>query len=213
MVMFDHKSGSYWQQVNGKAIAGTLTGEQLTLLPAQTTTWDLWLEQHPQTQVLSLDTGHQRNYTNDQFIGLGDKLNQGGDFIFPVSETARDDRLKPGEVVLGVEVGNTQRAYAIGQIGDGVINDTLDETPLVIFSLRDGPTGAAFLTQLENQTLTFRFVEGQYQDEQTDSKWSLSGLAVSGKLAGTQLEPLPIRSTFWFSLVTSFPDIELYSGN
>ena len=56
MIMFDHQSGSYWQQVNGTAIAGTLTGEQLTLLPAQTTTWDLWLEQHPQTQVLSLDT-------------------------------------------------------------------------------------------------------------------------------------------------------------
>ena len=54
MVMFDHSTGSYWQQVNGQAIAGTLTNERLALLPAQTTTWGLWKAQYPHTQVLLL---------------------------------------------------------------------------------------------------------------------------------------------------------------
>ncbi len=211
--MFDYHSGSYWQQVNGKAIAGKLTDEQLTLLPAQTTTWALWLEQHPQTQVLSLDTGHQRDYTYDPFVGLSEYLNDGGEFVFPVSEQGRDARLEPGAVVLGVEAGDTQRAYPITQLGDGVINDVMGEIPLVIFSRSDGPTGAAFSALVEGQTLTFRFVEGHYQDEQTGSTWGLSGLAIAGELAGSQLEPLPTRSTFWFSLVTSFPSIELYTEN
>ena len=210
MVMFDHRTGSYWQQVNGKAIVGELTGEQLTLLPAQTTTWELWQQQYPDTQVLSRDTGYDRNYSYDPFTGLGEYFNEGGEFFFPVSENARDGRLDPGAVVLGVEVGDMQRAYPIESIGDGVINDEIDGTPVVIFSAADGPTGAAYKAVVDDQSLTFKFADGAYQDEQTGSTWTLSGLATEGELAGTQLEALPSRSTFWFSLVTSFPEIELY---
>ncbi|MCA9931503.1 MAG: DUF3179 domain-containing protein [Anaerolineales bacterium] len=36
MVMLDHQTGSYWMQVSGEAIVGTLTGTRLTSLPART---------------------------------------------------------------------------------------------------------------------------------------------------------------------------------
>ena len=38
----------------------------------------------------------------------------------------------------------------------------------------------------------------------------LAGQAIDGELAGVQLRPLPSRSTFWFSLVANFPEIEFY---
>ncbi len=213
MVMFDHATGSYWMQVSGESIVGTLTGERMTLLPSQTTTWALWKSQHPATQVLSRDTGFGRDYSYDPFLSLGEQFNAGGGFWFPVSENGRDARLDPGDVVLSVEIEGVQRAYPIQLLGDGVVNDQIGDVPVVVFSAAAGPTGAAYSPLVAAQLLTFVFIDGVFQDEQTASTWSLSGMAVAGELAGTQLEGLPTRSTFWFSMVASFPGIELYSGN
>ena len=212
MVMLDHATGSYWMQISGEAIVGTLTGQRLTALPSQTTTWGQWKEQFPRTLALSRETGHRRDYAYDPFIGLGERLNETGQFIFPVSASGRDARLDPGEVVLGVEVNGLQRAYPIDRIGDGVVNDVVGETPVVIFSAAEGPTGAAYVPVVGDRTLTFDVVSGAFQDAQTRSTWSLSGSATAGELAGAQLVALPTRSTFWFSLVASFPGIEVYTG-
>ena len=211
MVMVDHQSGSYWMQVSGEALVGTLAGERLVALPSQTTTWALWQMQYPHTFVLSRQTGYNRNYSRDPFVGLGEQLNEDGRFIFPVSETGRDPRLPPGEVVLGVEVEEQQWAYPIERIGDGVVNHEIAGRPIVIFSQADGPTGAAYERIVDDQIVTFRWVEGAYQDNETGSTWTLTGTAVAGQLTGTQLTPLPVRSSFWFSLITSFPDLNLYT--
>jgi hypothetical protein len=211
MVMFDHETGSYWMQVSGEAIAGTLASQRMQALPSQTTTWGAWKEQHPQTQVLSRDTGHQRDYSRDPFTGLGEQYNATGRFIFPVSPKGRDDRLDPGDVVLGVEGEGTQRAYALAALGDGVINDRIGETPVVIFGSADGPSGAAYMPVVEEQLLTFSFEAGEIHDQQTGSTWNMAGQAIAGELAGSELEPVASRSTFWFSLIAAFPDLELYS--
>lgn len=212
MVMLDHETGSYWMQVSGEAIVGTLTGAKLTALPSQTTTWELWLAQFPETQVLSRSTGFSRDYDYDPFAGLGERFNETGRFIFPVSETGRDPRLDPGEVVLGVEINDTQRAYPIQRLGDAVIHETIEDTPVVIFSTAEGPTGAAFSPLLEGETLTFSFEDGQFVDDKTGSIWNLAGVATGGELAGSQLTALPTRSTFWFSLISSFPELTVYTG-
>ena len=42
MVMVDRQTSSYWWQVPGRSIVGTLSGAELTVLPSTTTTWDRW---------------------------------------------------------------------------------------------------------------------------------------------------------------------------
>lgn len=210
MVMVDYQTGSYWMQVRGEAIVGSLSSQRMQLLPSQTTTWGLWKEQFPNTLSLSRDTGYNRDYSYDPFLTLGEYFNQGGDFIFPVSESGHDARLNAGEVVLAVEIADVQRAYPIERIGDGLVNDNAAGIALVVFSSASGPTGAVYRSTVDGRDLTFALVNGEYIDEQTSSTWSLSGLANAGELAGTQLEALPSRSTFWFSIVATFPDIQLY---
>ena len=39
--------------------------------------------------------------------------------------------------------------------------------------------------------------------------WNMAGNAVEGELAESQLQPLASRSSFWFALIATFPDIEL----
>lgn len=213
MVMVDQQTGSYWMQVSGEGLVGELSGSRMKALPSQTTTWRLWWEQNPDTLVLSTDTGFDRKYHYDPFLGLGEQINQTGRFIFPVSETGLDPRLDPGEVVLGVEYVGEQWAYPIARFGSGVLEDYIGpgrNIPIVIFVIDEGPTGTAFLSDLDGRRLEFDFVDGAFVDRQTNSTWSLAGEASDGALTGSQLTPLPTRSTYWFSLISSFPDLHFY---
>ena len=86
----------------------------------------------------------------------------------------------------------------------------IGETEVVIFSQAQGPSGAAFSPNLDGRKLTFIFEAGRIFDWETASVWNQAGMAIEGELTGAQLEPLPVRSTFWFSIVANFPDIEVY---
>jgi hypothetical protein len=209
LVMFDRETNSYWWQTAGEAIVGTLTGKRLDTLPAVTTTWGEWSKLHPDTRVLSRDTGFIRPYETDRFAGYQDIVNS-GQFPFPVSDASRDARLPPADEVLGVVVGGESVAYPLRILGDAAVNDTISGTSVVIFSKADGPSGGAFRAEVGGRALTFRFEGGGYVDEETGSVWDLSGQAVSGSLQGERLEPFPARYTFWFAYIAAFPDTELF---
>ena len=81
---------------------------------------------------------------------------------------------------------------------------------MVIFSQADGPSGAAYSPHIDDRHLTFVFEGGRILDQETGSEWNLAGQAINGELAGRQLQPLPARSTFWFSLVANYPEIDVY---
>ena len=209
LVMFDRETLSYWFQVAGEAIVGELTGARLVALPSVTTTWEQWRQLHPATLVLSRDLGFGRAYNRDVTAGLEDILNSGR-FLFPVTDAAKDSRLQAAALVLGVELGDDRRAYALEQLGAGVVNDTIGSKRITIFSKSQGPVAAAFLAEADGQALTFEYRDGTFVDEETGSTWSLTGEALSGTFAGAQLEPLAVRTAFWFSYVSAFPDVDLY---
>ena len=209
LVMYDRETLSYWFQVGGEAIVGELTGARLTPLPSLTTTWAEWRGLHPETLVLSRDTGFVRDYDRDPFTDLQDLVND-GDFPFPVTDAAEDDRLEPGALVLGTERNGERRAYPIEALGDAAIADSLGGEPIVVFSRAEGPTAAAFRAESDGRPLTFELRDDRFVDKETGSEWSLTGEAVSGPLAGQRLEPLPARTTFWFAYVAAFPEADIY---
>ena len=212
LVMFDHQTGSYWFQVLGEAIVGTLTRKRLTMLPSRTTTWGQWKELYPDTQVLSrnLGLGRRGSYDRDPFVGFADRVNR-GQFAFPVSEEKLDDRLRPGDKVIGIQVGESHKAYSLTGRPDEAINDEVGGEKVVVIIRADGPTGFAYLSALDGQTLTFSLIDGVLQDAETGSMWDDGGRAVSGPMADRQLTPVPTRASFWFSLVGSLPGIELHT--
>ena len=63
-LMFDHGTKSLWNTFEGVPVVGPLVGSGLRLTPhaVVTTTWGEWKARHPATTVLSLETGHRRNY-------------------------------------------------------------------------------------------------------------------------------------------------------
>ncbi len=63
-LMYDEKTQSLWNTIWGTPVVGPLVGKgiQLEYLSVVTTTWGEWKKRHPETTVLSLNTGHNRNY-------------------------------------------------------------------------------------------------------------------------------------------------------
>ena len=67
LLMYDRETGSLWSQMLQRAITGPLTGAVLAMLPAEHSTWEHWRTEHPNTLVLSLDTGFKRDYGLDPY--------------------------------------------------------------------------------------------------------------------------------------------------
>ena len=53
LVMYDHQTGTYWFQVAGEAVVGTMTGSHLDSLPSATMPWGRWKSLHPDTPLLT----------------------------------------------------------------------------------------------------------------------------------------------------------------
>ena len=62
--MYDRFTNTMWHSLTGEPVIGELVGSGLRppTLPVTVLTWEQWLEEFPDSTVLSLDTGHRRNY-------------------------------------------------------------------------------------------------------------------------------------------------------
>lgn len=105
-LMFDHQTKSLWNTFEGEPVVGELAGSGLRLTPRAvvTTTWGAWRRRHPATTVLSLDTGHRRDYSEGAaYRGYFST----DDLMFPVSRA--DDRLANKEEVLVLRLADPAR--------------------------------------------------------------------------------------------------------
>ena len=105
MLLYDRRTESLWSQIEGRAISGPLVGTVLTQLPAWSTTWRAWRARHPDSLVLSRDTGHRRDYDRDPYAAYAETPG----VWFPLAH--RDLRLGPKETVVGVRLGGVAKAY------------------------------------------------------------------------------------------------------
>jgi len=99
--MYDRKSNSLWSQMGMEAVAGKMAGTALSILPAEHTTWEDWKNRHPETLVLSFNTGYRRDYSRDPYRDF--PMNRGeaaavfaGDSVklYPLKELQK----APGEI-------------------------------------------------------------------------------------------------------------------
>jgi hypothetical protein len=106
LVFYDRDSNTLWDQVEARGIVGPKTGQQLTLVPVTMTSWARWRNAHPDTRVLSADTGFEKDYSEDPYA----KYRASAGLMFPVN--AEDNRIHPKTVVYGFEAGGAPIAYA-----------------------------------------------------------------------------------------------------
>ena len=115
-LMYDHRTKSMWSTIKGEPVVGSLVGKGIKLPTHHvvTTTWGKWKSQHPTTRVLSLKTGHRRDY--GEGVAYRDYFAT-DELKYLVPKT--DDRLKNKEPVLVlVEAGEGTAEAATGAARD-----------------------------------------------------------------------------------------------
>ncbi|MEX2547168.1 MAG: DUF3179 domain-containing protein [Chloroflexota bacterium] len=226
LVMYDRQTESWWQQATGEAVVGELTGAKLRFLPAQIVGLAEFERTHPTGLVLSRETGYERDYLQNPYVGY-DTIDQ-NPFLF---DGVVDGRLPPKERVVTVGEGDDAIGFPYSELRKtGVAEAVVDGRPIVvlwqpgassaldeawIYASEDvGGTGV-FVPEIDGQRLTFARDGGEdtpIRDEENGSTWSVTGLAVGGPLAGKRLEPVVHGDHFWFAWAAFVPETTIWTA-
>jgi hypothetical protein len=218
LIMYDRQTESWWQQAGGDAIAGELAGRQLALYPATIIAWNEFKTAHPDGMVLSRETGFNRSYGSNPYVGYDDVNSSPFLFRGPATPGA----LPPMARVLTVDLNGEAVAYPYDVLAERVVvNDVVGGQPVAVFwqsgvasaldsgsiaQGRDVGSAAAYSPVVDGRQLTLINQRGRIVDAETGSVWNLLGQAVDGELAGQQLAPVVGINHFWFSWAAFKPE-------
>ena len=209
-LMFDDETKSLWNTFEGEPVVGELVGSGLRLTPRAvvTTTWGEWRRRHPETTVLSLDTGHRRNYAE----GAAYRTYFGSDdLMFAVSR--RDARLRNKEEVLVLRLPDPERPGELLPLAvtarfllrNRVSQHEFAGRNLVIVTSEQGANRVYDAGDVRFERLD----DVQVLDE-AGRAWQVSEDAlVLEDDAGVRLMRVPAQRAFWFGWYAQFPDTEL----
>jgi hypothetical protein len=108
LIMYDRDTDTWFPQVLAIGIQGPHVGAALVERPMVWTTWQRWRAAHPETAVLSTETGFARNYNRDPYGAYNPRSGYyapDAGTMFPLMN--QDQRFPPKSVVLG---GRTREA-------------------------------------------------------------------------------------------------------
>lgn len=163
VLLFDRADDSLWSQLGFAAISGPNAGKSLRHLRWELTTFASWSKRHPDSTVVSFETGHSRDYQANPY---GDYL-ENDRLMFPVERA--DTRLSPKDRIVAVKLGETVKAYPISEIQrapGGVVRDTIDGQTIVLES--DEQTGSVRVAEAPDEALvvhTFWFAWVAFQPQ------------------------------------------------
>ena len=208
-LMFDDETRSLWSTFEGEPVVGPLVGSGLRLRrrPVVTTTWGEWRRVHPDTTVLSLETGHERDYSEGaayRSYFATDRL------MFQVPRT--DGRLKNKAevlVMLLADAAGVRRPLAIaaGFLEDNRVYHTehAGRRLVVVTSAR----GANRVYAAGGHQFVRLLADGRVADA-AGAVWRVTedALAAEGD-PQRRLPRIPAQRAFWFGWYSQFPDTVL----
>ena len=209
-LMQDEQTGTWWQQVTGQAVQGPLKGKRLTLQPWDELRFGLWRQEHPDGLVLLPESKLQDRYAKADWEEEIRKLPT-------VTSADPADRLKPRDLVVGVEQNGVTRAYPMDTLrAQSPVLDVLDGVPIVLVVDADGRSVRAFRRDLDGRTLDLYLRSDStppaLMDAETGSVWAFTGRAQKGPMAGRSLERVQTLKDFWFDWRQFHPRPDVFSA-
>lgn len=202
-LMYDEQTKSLWLTLTGKPVLGSQVGRGIKLVsrPVVTTNWAEWKKLHPNTKVLSLDTGHSRDYTEgaaykDYFAS--DKL------MFPVPELSSDLPTK-AEVLELSWAKKLATAISVDFLkSNSVYHGQVSGVPFVILTDGSGANRA--------YRSVVKFKSQSNDKEITDSngqQWLVSENELRCVQTSQTAPRLPCHRAFWFAWHAVYPQGKL----
>lgn len=206
LIMYDRQTETYWSQVQGEAVVGPLTPTELELVHGELTNWSGWKAKHPDTRVLSRETGiyPKSTYGSNPYRGYESRESVG----FGVGNV--DDRLSSKELVYGINVGEEAKAYIEGDIKrENLIQDDVNGVPVLVLEDQESGGIKIFTREIDGSTLEFRLENGKMLDSD-GNEWSFDGESLEGEYSGESFDRLNSHGFFWFAWSEFHPDTEIY---
>ncbi|MEM6679782.1 MAG: DUF3179 domain-containing protein [Pseudomonadota bacterium] len=190
-LMFDRQTHSLWNQFTGEPVVGPLVGSGITLAqrPVTIAPWGDWRAANPGTRVLSLETGHRRDYGSgvvyrDYFAS--DTL------MFPA--LVRDKALAAKDEIFGIRQQGVARAWPLSAFAGGrVINDRIGPLDIVLV----GETGGRTVRAYERGARQLQ-ADGSGGLRSGTERWEITEEALIGP-GGTRLPRVAGHLAYWFA--------------
>ena len=209
-IMRDEETGSWWQQVTGKAILGPLAGSQLRPVLHDELSFGLWKREKAHGRVLRPDeaVAQAGRYAPADWEQRMAKV--------PVTTSQQlDATVGPRTLIVGLSVNGASIAYPFDAIlKQSPIIDSIAGTPIVIVLGDDQKSVRAYESSVDGRKLEFFVKQGtsplRLVDAETGSEWDFSGRSVTGALSGKELKKISVLNDYWFDWKTYHPETKLY---
>jgi len=210
--MRDKETGTWWQQITGKAIYGPLAGAALELVLSDELTFGEWRAEFPSGQVLAPVAKYTKEYDSNWEPDVA-KL--------PVVISFPGTELKSRDVVIGLTIAGAARAYPWETFAkQSPVLDRVNGTPLLLALGPDGKSFRVFVSRIDGRDAEF-FLQGDdagnagkkdwtLLDTLTASQWNFQGCATSGTSQGKCLDRIPALKDYWFDWRNYHPDTTVY---
>ena len=204
-LMYDEETQSLWNTIGGQPVLGPLVNKDITLLtyPVVTTTWKDWKTAHPDTKVLSLETGFKRDYNEGTAYNSYFSTDE---LMFPVPHS--DSRLKNKDLVFVLKTKESQIdpvAISIKWLNRKKWLTTTVNDSNVIFLITNG--GAIRAYNAENYK--FKKYKNQKLIDVDKQEWITSESALI-RTDGKKLKRLSGHEIFWFAWYNTYPETRLF---
>ena len=209
--MRDRETGSWWQQVTGRAISGPLAGSVLELMPSDELTFALWKSESPHGLVLAPVAGHEKDYEE----GWEKEVAK-----YPVPVTFPGQGLADRDVVLGITAGGHARAFPLARVrGENPIEDRVGGVPVALVTGPDGESVRVFRSQWNGTDIEL-YRDAGNRDSATQqwglidaqgNTWNFAGCATSGPAQGQCLEKINYLKDYWFDWKNYNPQTTVHS--
>jgi len=183
-LMRDKETGTWWQQITGKAIYGPLQGSSLELVLSDELTFGEWKSEVSDGQVLAEVPKYVKEYDSNWEPEVA-KL--------PVVISFPGTELKSRDVVVGLKIDAASRAYPWDTLmKQSPVVDRVRGVPLLVAVGPDGKSFRVFVSRIDGKDAEF-FLKGETEaetttDPKTETKTETPGAAKSDKPAETKVE-------------------------
>jgi len=204
-LMYDEATQSLWNTMWGKPVVGPLVGKGIRL-PRRTlvtTTWGEWRRRHPETKVLSINTGYRRNY--GEGVAYRDYF-ASDELMFNSSQL--DDRLANKAEVLGLVFDDSnEKPLAIAARyarANPLLHERIGDREFIVVTDNSGA-----MRVYETDGLRFSNWDGDKSllDEE-GGRWILYEDRLSNN-SGASLPRLPSHNAFWFGWYGAYSNTRL----
>lgn len=192
-LMFDRETKSLWNQFTGKPVVGALAKSAIALKirPNTITSWANWKTQHPETKVLSLETGYSRNYgsgvTYQAYFASPD-------LMFP-AVVSDETQIKRKDYVFGIRDIGSAKAWPIKVFRTKpVINDRVGFKDVVLIGDAKTRTVRAYVRKPDEE---FKILKGQLSSNRM--QWTIEEDFLISKNGKEKRSRVAGHVAYWFA--------------